>query len=207
MSNRLLWSVSLILLATVLTVLAITYNDLKHYQHQVNQQINQLQRNQTSKIKSQQKEIKDLQDKLQTQAAAKAVLAAAVVQTPTIAPITTQTAPTPVSQPTTQSDAAIMAAAGIASSDYTYVSFILNKESGWCPTKWEGEIGGCPAYHGTPNQVGYGMCQSTPAIKMAVAGSDWATNPVTQLRWCSIHASGYGGWYNSYLHWVANNNW
>lgn len=102
-----------------------------------------------------------------------------------------------------------MALAGIAASDYQYADYIISNESGWCPTKWQGEYGGCPAYHGTPTSsgTGYGLCQATPGYKMASAGDDWGTNPVTQLKWCSGYASRYGGWYGAYEHWVAHHNW
>jgi len=90
-----------------------------------------------------------------------------------------------------------MALAGISPSDYTYADYIISNESGWCPTKWPGEYGGCPPYHGAPGSgVGYGLCQATPGSKMSSAGVDWATNPVTQLKWCSGYAtSRYGSWY------------
>jgi len=42
---------------------------------------------------------------------------------------------------------------------------------------------------------------------MATAGADWATNPITQLRWCSGYASRYGGWAGSYNHWLAYHSW
>ena len=93
-----------------------------------------------------------------------------------------------------------MALAGIAPSDYQYADYIISNESGWCPTKWQGEYGGCPVYHGTPTSpyIGYGLCQATPGYKMASAGSDWATNPITQLEWCNNYAvNTYGGWYGA----------
>jgi hypothetical protein len=34
-----------------------------------------------------------------------------------------------------------------------------------------------------PSSGAYGIPQSLPAAKMASAGSDWRTNPVTQIRW------------------------
>ncbi|HEV2412804.1 MAG TPA: ubiquitin-like domain-containing protein [Candidatus Saccharimonadales bacterium] len=103
----------------------------------------------------------------------------------------------------------LMADAGISASDYSAASYIITHESGWCPTKWQGEYGGCPAYHGTPTSyIGYGLCQSTPAWKMASAGSDWATNPVTQLEWCTSYAnSAYGGWQAAASHWAADHSW
>lgn len=60
-----------------------------------------------------------------------------------------------------------MQSAGVPEGDWPFVEDALNKESGWCATKWEGEIGYCPAYHGVPDSGGYGLCQSTPAHKMA----------------------------------------
>lgn len=102
-----------------------------------------------------------------------------------------------------------MALAGIAPGDYEYVDYIVSHESGWCPTKPQGAYGGCPAYAGSvPDYGGYGLCQSTPGNKMASAGADWATNPVTQLRWCAGYAQGrYGSWYAAYSYWTSHHNW
>jgi hypothetical protein len=39
----------------------------------------------------------------------------------------------------------------------------------------------------------YGIPQALPAYKMASAGSDWRSNPITQIRWgISYIASKYG---------------
>lgn len=105
-----------------------------------------------------------------------------------------------------------MAAAGIAGSDYAYVNFIISRESGWCPTKWQGQIGYCPAYyndiHSIDSGFGYGLCQSTPAKKMATAGADWQVNPVTQLKWCNGYAVGrYGSWQKAYEFWSVKRWW
>lgn len=103
---------------------------------------------------------------------------------------------------------AIMAAAGIRSSDFGYVNYIISRESGWCPTKAQGQVGYCPPYQGVPAYGGYGLGQATPGSKMSTAGADWATNPITQLRWCNGYALGrYGSWYGAYSHWVAYHNW
>jgi uncharacterized protein YabE (DUF348 family) len=72
-----------------------------------------------------------------------------------------------------------MAAAGIAESDYGYVNYIVNREGGWEPCKVYGGSINCNAAAGGP----YGMLQANPGTKMASAGSDWRTNPITQLRW------------------------
>jgi resuscitation-promoting factor RpfB len=90
---------------------------------------------------------------------------------------------------------AIMAAAGISSADYAYANFIVSHESGWRPT--------------AANPSGaYGLCQALPGSKMVSAGDDWATNPITQLRWCSGYAATrYGGWAAAYDHWLAYRVW
>jgi uncharacterized protein YabE (DUF348 family) len=89
----------------------------------------------------------------------------------------------------------LMAAAGISPGDYGYVNFIISHESGWRTT--------------AQNASGaYGLCQSLPASKMASAGADWASNPITQLRWCSGYAAGrYGGWAGAYSFWINNHYW
>ena len=91
---------------------------------------------------------------------------------------------------------ALMAAAGIAESDYAYVDYIIQKESNWRPGARNSSSGA------------YGLCQSLPASKMASAGPDYLTNPVTQLRWCSGYAAGrYGGWQNAYNAWLVQRWW
>jgi uncharacterized protein YabE (DUF348 family) len=105
--------------------------------------------------------------------------------------------------------ASIMVAAGVRPSDYGYVDYIISHESGWCATKAQGHIGSCPPYAGfVPSGGGYGLCQSTPGSKMASAGADWQTNPVTQLHWCASYAnSRYGSWSAAYNHWLSHHNW
>jgi len=105
---------------------------------------------------------------------------------------------------------ALMTAAGISKSDFPYVDYIVSRESGWCPTKLQGQYGGCPGSPpaSIPSGLGYGLGQATPGGKMASAGADWQTNPITQLRWCSGYAvRTYGSWSGAYNHWVANHNW
>lgn len=107
--------------------------------------------------------------------------------------------------------AAVMAEAGIASSDYQYVDYIMSHEGGWCPTKWQGQHD-CPAYyvplHPEDSGFGYGIGQATPGNKMAAFGSDWRTNVVTQLRWATAYADrSHGGWAGAYDYWVSHHNW
>jgi len=91
---------------------------------------------------------------------------------------------------------ALMSAAGIAASDYGFVDFIVQHESNWRPGAVNSSSGA------------YGLCQSLPASKMASAGADYLTNPVTQLRWCSGYATGrYGSWAGAYGAWLAQGWW
>ena len=102
----------------------------------------------------------------------------------------------------------LMNTAGIKASDHNYVNYIVSRESGWCPTKWQGEFGKCLPYHGVPEKGGYGLVQATPGSKMASAGGDWATNPVTQLKWAHGYAQDrYGSWAAAYNYWLKNHNW
>lgn len=107
---------------------------------------------------------------------------------------------------------AIMSLAGIPSGDFGYVNFIVSHESGWCPTKVQGDVGYCPGYapplSDFPTYLGYGLGQATPGTKMAQFGSDWETNPVTQLQWANSYAlTRYGSWEAAYNHWQSHNNW
>lgn len=111
--------------------------------------------------------------------------------------------------------AAIMTAAGVAPSDQGYAAYIIDHENAlWCPIRWQGTKGCGESYYEkfagaeSSNQVGYGLCQSTPANKMASAGSDWRTNAVTQMKWCHSYAMGrYGSWEAAYLFKVAKGWW
>ncbi len=105
---------------------------------------------------------------------------------------------------------AVMAAAGISSGDYAYVDYIVSHESGWCPTKLQGQVGYCPPYApaSIPSYLGYGLGQATPGSKMAAFGGDWQTSAVTQLRWASSYANTrYGSWGAAYNHWSSYHNW
>lgn len=73
-------------------------------------------------------------------------------------------------------------ASGIPESDWRFVDEIINRESSW-------------NYKAVNRSSGAtGLCQSLPASKMASAGGDYLTNPVTQLKWCHSYAQGYGSW-------------
>jgi uncharacterized protein YabE (DUF348 family) len=89
-----------------------------------------------------------------------------------------------------------MAQAGISSADFGYVNFIIEHESHWNPLSRNVRSGAT------------GLCQALPGSKMASAGSDWETNPITQLRWCNGYAVGrYGGWRQAYEFWTQHKWW
>lgn len=92
--------------------------------------------------------------------------------------------------------AALMSAAGISESDYGYVDYIISHESGWRP------------YAANSSSGAYGLCQALPGSKMATVSSDWQSNPVTQLIWCSGYAKGrYGSWGGAYAAWQVQRWW
>ncbi len=91
---------------------------------------------------------------------------------------------------------AVMAAAGISRSDFPYVNYIVSRESGWNAAARNKSSGA------------FGLCQALPGTKMATAGSDWESNPVTQLKWCNGYAFGrYGSWSAAYNFWLAKHYW
>lgn len=71
---------------------------------------------------------------------------------------------------------------------------LWNGESGW---RWNAT---------NPSSGAYGIPQSLPADKMAAAGSDWKTNPETQIRWgLSYIHSVYGNPAHCYQVWLSRN--
>jgi hypothetical protein len=90
-----------------------------------------------------------------------------------------------------------MRGAGIAAGDYGYVDYIIGHESGWGVTKNNHSGSGA-----------YGLGQAFPASKMAAFGSDYLTDPITQLKWANAYAVGrYGSWANAYSHWRVTQSW
>lgn len=67
--------------------------------------------------------------------------------------------------------AKITAEKGLSADEIAIWSWIINRESGWNHTAMN------------PYSGAYGLPQSLPAEKMASHGSDYRTNPETQLRW------------------------
>ncbi len=90
----------------------------------------------------------------------------------------------------------IMRQAGISEGDLFFVDQIIQKESNWNITARNVSSGA------------YGLCQSLPGSKMASAGADWETNPITQIRWCDSYAQQrYGSWSSAFDFWQRNRWW
>lgn len=83
-----------------------------------------------------------------------------------------------------------MTAAGIPQSDWQFVNCVI---AGCDGVSAEGGWDGVQRWN-TAGSGAYGLCQALPGNKMASAGADWETNPVTQLKWCHSYAQKYGGW-------------
>ncbi|MFE7814379.1 transglycosylase SLT domain-containing protein [Streptomyces sp. NPDC057433] len=80
------------------------------------------------------------------------------------------------------------------SAQYQCFSNIVQHESGWNPTATNASSGA------------YGLVQALPASKMASAGSDWKTNPATQISWgLSYMNERYGSPCAAWDFWQANN--
>lgn len=126
---------------------------------------------------------------------------APVVETPVVAPvIASNTTPS-------GSNEDLMAQAGIAASDFGAADFIISHEGHYDPCVRYGGAVDC-GYATDGGGLAYGVCQALPGSKMASAGDDWATNAVTQLKWCNSYAIGrYGSWQSAYVWWIGHNSW
>ncbi|MEU9256775.1 transglycosylase SLT domain-containing protein, partial [Streptomyces sp. NPDC048270] len=70
---------------------------------------------------------------------------------------------------------------------------IITHESGWDYTATNSSSGA------------YGLVQALPASKMASAGSDWKTNPATQIKWGLEYMNErYGSPVGAWNFWSAN---
>lgn len=77
-------------------------------------------------------------------------------------------------------------------SQYAFLVRLWNQESGWDPTSKN------------PTSGAFGIPQALPATKMASAGSDWATDPYTQILWGTGYIQGrYGTPAAAWAHEVA----
>ena len=75
----------------------------------------------------------------------------------------------------------MLAAYGWGSDQWGCLDSLWQRESGWNP------------YAQNPSSGAYGIPQSLPGSKMATAGSDWRTNPATQIKWGLSYIQGRYG--------------
>ncbi|MGW5639098.1 aggregation-promoting factor C-terminal-like domain-containing protein [Streptomyces sp. NPDC003832] len=79
------------------------------------------------------------------------------------------------------------------SAQYQCFSKIVEHESGW-------DVNATNASSGA-----YGLVQALPGSKMASAGSDWKTNPATQIEWgVDYMKDRYGSACDAWNFWQAN---
>ena len=80
-----------------------------------------------------------------------------------------------------------------SAAQYNAFSNIVEHESGWNVTATNSSSGA------------YGLVQALPGSKMASAGSDWKTNPATQIKWgLDYMNSRYGSPAGAWSFWQAN---
>ncbi|MBU2698098.1 transglycosylase SLT domain-containing protein [Pimelobacter sp. 30-1] len=78
---------------------------------------------------------------------------------------------------------------GFPADQWRYLDALWARESGWNHLAEN------------PSSGAYGIPQSLPASKMAVVGSDWRTNPETQIRWGLAYiAARYGSAQKAWEH-------
>lgn len=84
---------------------------------------------------------------------------------------------------------------GWGAGEFSCLDSLWTKESGW---SWSASNGNS----GPDSGSAYGIPQSLPGSKMASMGADWATNPVTQIKWglqyiSDTYGSPCGAWAHS----------
>ncbi|OEV04764.1 transglycosylase SLT domain-containing protein [Streptomyces oceani] len=82
----------------------------------------------------------------------------------------------------------------VGSGQFQCFSNIVDHESGWDYTATN------------PSSGAYGLVQALPASKMSSAGSDWRTNPATQIKWGLNYMNDrYDSPCGAWEFWQANN--
>ncbi|WP_149183370.1 transglycosylase SLT domain-containing protein [Streptomyces sp. TRM49041] len=90
-------------------------------------------------------------------------------------------------------DARAVAKKMVPAGQFKCFSNIIERESGWDHTATNASSGA------------YGLVQALPASKMSSAGSDWKTNPATQIEWGLDYMNDrYGSPCEAWSFWQAN---
>ena len=108
--------------------------------------------------------------------------AATTAPATTAAPAVTTAAPAPKkANPYAGESAYQIAQQIVPASQFAAFSWIITRESGWDVTATN------------PSSGAYGLGQALPASKMAGYGSDYLTNPATQIKWALAYMNGRYG--------------
>ncbi|CAL9402606.1 transglycosylase SLT domain-containing protein [Streptomyces sp. enrichment culture] len=125
-------------------------------------------------------------------ARSKSAVAAATVLLGASGAVMAVTAPASAAAP---ASAQAVAKKMVPAGQYQCFSKIVEHESGWDHTATNASSGA------------YGLVQALPASKMASAGSDWKTNPATQIEWGLDYMNDrYGSPCGAWKFW-QNNHW
>ncbi|PYC80904.1 hypothetical protein C7C46_11905 [Streptomyces tateyamensis] len=101
----------------------------------------------------------------------------------------------PVATDTSPSGLRALAQSMVPAGQWNSFANIVNHESSWNLTATN------------PSSGSYGLGQALPASKMASAGSDWRTNPVTQIKWTLNYMNErYGSPNAAWVFW-QNHHW
>lgn len=103
--------------------------------------------------------------------------------------------------------AQLLKSGGVSESEMDAAHFIIMAEGAYNPCIRNGGAVDC-TYATKGGRKSYGVCQALPGKKMASAGADWATNAVTQIKWCNSYAQQrYGGWKQAKSFWLMHRWW
>lgn len=189
--KRVAIAVLLALIGLVVYYYAYEYTHQAKLEAELNTAKTQLeQSNLNSQLKEQ--EAQDLKDKIDKLEADLQARNAEKVRLATLAQQKAQAAPSkPVSR-VTGTKAEWLAASKINPSDFTYVDYIIGRESGWNPNATNSSSGA----HGLPQALPYSK-----------TGCGW-TDAVCQLNWADNYAkSRYGSWAGAYSFWLQKHWW
>lgn len=100
----------------------------------------------------------------------------------------------PVQSSYTTAEVQSIARSIVAADQFQCFSNIVDRESGWNHTATN------------PSSGAYGLMQALPGSKMSSAGSDWQTNPTTQIKWgVNYMEDRYGSPCGAWEFWQVNN--
>jgi hypothetical protein len=91
------------------------------------------------------------------------------------------------------------------------LSNIIQKESRWCYTKWNGQYN-CPEeprkYKMSGMSSAYGLCQTMMSLHGDGVVHDFKINPYAQVDWCIAYAlKRYGSLDEAWQFWQQNKHW